>query len=109
MSENLKKCMKELRLAMSNKSSKKGALEYLANKKCIYKALREISMNVVNRQIPLNKKQISKLNPYTQTIKSLKCGVKKKERRKQLVIQSGGFLPWLLPIIASVLPALING
>ena len=109
MSENLKKCMSELKEAMSQKTlkSRKDVLRYLANRDCIYKAMREISINILNSNIPLNKKQIKKLNNHAKTIKALKCGTKNKRRRKELVIQSGGYLPFILPILATVLSKLV--
>ncbi len=105
MSQNLRRCIKELRKAMSytDKDKRKHILEHLSNKDCVYKALREISMNIINKQIPLNKKQLDRLNPHAKTIRSLKCGVRSRKARKSLVNQSGGFLPWLIPIVTSVL------
>ena len=109
MSENLKKCMNELKQAMSQKTlkSRKEVLKYLANRDCIYKAMREISINILNSNIPLDKKVLKKLNRHTKTIKALKCGTKSKRRRRELVIQSGGYLPFILPILATVISKLV--
>ena len=110
MSENLKKCMADLRLAMSykDKPTRKAILKFLSHKNCIYEALREISINICNKQIKLKKDHMRKLNPHVKTIKALKNGVKCKRSRKKLVRQSGGFLPWLLPVIASAIPAVLD-
>ena len=110
MSENLKKCMADLRLAMNykHKPTRESILKFLSHNKSIYNALREISMNILNKQMKLKKHHIRKLNPHVKTIKSLKKGVKTKKQRQRLVIQSGGFLPWLIPVIASALPAVID-
>ena len=107
MSENLKNCMKELKKAMSIKDLKrrKIILEYLAEKDCIYKALQEIAINILNENIKLKKSQIKRLDPHTKTILRLKKGVKK-THRKHIVKQTGGFLPWLLPIVSTVLGSL---
>ena len=110
MSENLKNCINELKCAMQykHKPTRQAILKFLSNKKCIYNALREISMNILNRQIKLKRHNIHRLNPHVKTIKALGKGVKHKRRQKQLVIQSGGFLPWLLPLVASAIPAVLD-
>ena len=110
MSDNLKKCMKELEVAMRyrDKPTRNAKLKYLSNKICIYDALREIAMNIVNKNIPLNRKHINRLNQHTKTIKALKCGTKSKHLRKKLVLQSGGFLPWLLPLVATAITTAID-
>ena len=110
MSQNLRKCLKELQIAMNykHKPTRDAILKYLSHKKCIYNALREISMNILNKQIKLQRHHIRKLNPHVKTIKALKKGMKSKKERRKLVQQSGGFLPWLLPVIASALPAVID-
>jgi hypothetical protein len=109
MSQNLKNCIKELQVAMKykDKPTRHAILKFLSNKKCVYKALREISMNIVNKQIPLNKRQLRLLNPHVKTIKRLKSGTKNKHIRRRLVTQSGGFLPWLIPIVGSVLSSIL--
>ena len=101
--------MKELQIAMKykHKPTRDAILEYLSNRKCVYKALQEISLNILNNQIKLNKNQIQRLNSYVKTIKRLKCGVKTKKVREKLVKQSGGFLPWLLPIVATAISSLL--
>ena len=110
MSENLRKCMSDLRLAMNfkHKPTRDAILKFLSQKKCVYKALREISMNILNRQIKLKKHHYKKLNPHVKTIKALSKGVKSRRKQQQLVKQSSGFLPWLIPLVASALPAVID-
>ena len=110
MSANLRKCMKELKIAMNykHKPTREAILKYLSHKKCIYNALREISMNILSKKLKLKRKHIRRLNPHVKTIKALKRGVKTPKERKKLVLQSGGFLPWLLPVIASAIPAVID-
>ena len=109
MSDNLKTCMKELQSAMKykDKRSRQTIMKFLSNKKCVYNALREIAMNIINKRIKLNRRQIGRLNPHAKTIRTLKCGVKNKLRRRKLVQQSGGFLPWLLPVVATVLSSIL--
>jgi hypothetical protein len=56
----------------------------------------------MNKNIPLKRTQLNKLGPHAKTIKSLACGVRQVAKRQKLVNQSGGFLPLLIPIIASI-------
>jgi hypothetical protein len=70
--------------------------------------MREISMNILNNRLKLNNKHVRNLEPHIKTIKALKRGTKNKKRRQKLVKQSGGFLPWLIPLVASALPAVID-
>lgn len=111
MSDNLKVCIKDLKKCISFKGQPrnyKAIMKYLSHKKCIYNALREISMNIINRQIKLNSRQLKKLNPYAKTIKRLNCGVKCKLHKRRLVQQSGGFLPWLIPLVGTAISAAID-
>src|SRR5882757_1222947 len=107
MSDNLKKCMSELQRAMriKHRPSRKAVLNFLAKRKCVYKALQEISTNIINRNIPLSKDHIRRLNPHTKTIKGLLKGTKNKRSQQRLVNQSGGFIHWLLPLVATALSA----
>ena len=110
MSHNLQNCLKELELAMRIKDKQKRliVLSYLAHRKCIYMALREIALNIIKQNIPLNRKQSNKLSPYAKVIKSLADGVKSKRIKRELVVQSGGFLPWLIPIIGTAITTAID-
>jgi hypothetical protein len=75
---------------------------------CLYKALNEISVNTVAGKIPLNNQQKKLLRKHKITIKKLACYTKNKNRRKKLVLQSGGFLPILIPTVASILTSLLT-
>ena len=110
MSENLRKCMEDLRIALKykNKRTRDAILKFLSQKKCVYDALREISLNILNGKIKLKKHEMKKLNPHVKTIKALKKGGHKRRSQQKLVRQSGGFLPWLIPIVASALPSVIE-
>ncbi len=79
----------------------------MSKKSCIYDALREIAVNIMNKNIPLNKIQLRKLGPHAKTIKGLACGVKQASRQK-LVQQTGGFLPFLIPIVTSIAGAAVS-
>ena len=109
MSENFLKCVKELEKVMKYKSpERKAILKYLSNKDSVYHALREISLNILNKKLPLKKKHLEKLDKHHKVMKRLKQGSHSKIQRRKLVQQSGGFLPWLIPAIVSAIPAVID-
>jgi hypothetical protein len=78
------------------------------NDDCLYKALNEIAVNTVNKKVPLSQKQKTSLKKYKIDIEKLSCYTKNSAKRKKLVCQSGGFLPILIPTIASVLTTLLT-
>ena len=109
MSHNLRQCMQDFLLIKKYPKSKRDAiLSHLAHKECIWKALREISHNIIKKNIKLTKAQKIKLNRYAKTIKGISKGTKNKKRRRRLIQQSGGFIGWLAPVVAAVLPSIID-
>lgn len=110
VSKNLKTCLRELKLLVSIKDKKARSivLKKLSKKSCIYDALREIAVNIMNKNLPLNKSQLRKLGPHAKTIKGLACGVKQVSKRQKLVQQTGGFLPLLIPIVTSIAGAAVS-
>jgi len=91
-------------------NSRTRILKELGGEKIVYNALHELAHNTLSGKIPLSKVQKRKLKPFKKTIEGLcnprnkKCG----KKRKQLIVQSGGFLPVVLTALASILPALIS-
>ena len=69
----------------------------------IIRALSEMSLNVLRGNIPLQHGQKKRLRKHKQTMRSLANRLLSLDTKRRLVQQSGGFLPVLLPIIASVL------
>ena len=76
--------------------------------KCLYKALNEIAVNTVSKKVPLNRATKIKLRKYKTQIKALTRRTKSRRSQKKLVIQSGGFLPILIPAVASILGSIIS-
>lgn len=107
MSE-LKKCLRELEIAMSfkNKNDRNAILKYLSTKKCIFNAIREISLNI--EKMKLNAAQQRKLIPHIKLIKAFRRGVTNQRRQQRLVQQSGGFLPALVKGALLLLPTIIS-
>ena len=76
----------------------------------VYKALSEIATNQKKGNIKLDNKQTKKLNRHSKTLKNLCCKKDKLslKKRKKLVVQSGGFLPILIPTVAAILGSILN-
>jgi len=106
MSTNLRKGVSELKgvFKIRNPSERKIVLKHNLARKVLYKCLREISKNIVNKRIPLNSRQKRKINENSRIIKRLAKGTKNKQSRRKLTQQVGGaILPWLIPIITTLL------
>jgi len=108
MSVNLRKCMNKLKMIASIKDEKtrKNVLSKISDD-CLYKALHEIAVNTVAQKVPLSAKLKKSLRKHKIKIKKLSCKTNNKKKRKKLVIQSGGFLPILIPAVASIITSLI--
>lgn len=76
--------------------------------KCI-KAICQCCVNIINGNIPLNKKDKRFLSKHKHTLRQLSYKKIPFARKRQLVIQKGGFLNVLLPAALSVLTSLLNG
>jgi len=108
VSKNLKHCLSELKMVSTIKNSKARSviLNELSKKSCIYEALREIAVNIISKNSPilkrLNSKEISKLRMHQKVIKALANGSLIDKQRSKFVLQSGGFLPLILPIVSTL-------
>jgi hypothetical protein len=107
---NLEKCISELQLVakMKDKKAQKKVLKELAKENCFAKSVQEIAFNTVNSNIPLKPIHKKKLKKHAHIIKSLSKKSIKGKKRIKLIEQSGGALGVLLPIVASLLPAIID-
>jgi len=109
MSERLTKCVTHLNFIKSlPPKSRKIALAKIACDRCYYKSIKEIAKNIVNQNIKPPK--IKNLKTHWKNIVDL-SGVKKikkrnKKVRKELVLQSGGWLWSVLPVVISLLELL---
>ena len=111
MSHNLKLCLGHLKFISKIKSSKfrKAILKDLSCKNCYFRALKEIAENAIKGNLILDTKTRKKLYPYKASIKRLCCKTKSKQQKRKLVIQSGGWLPIILPAVISIVSEIING
>ncbi len=69
--------------------------------------MNEIAVNTVKQKVNLSKVQKKALKKYKIDIEKLSCYTKNSSKRKKLVGQSGGFLPILIPTVASILTTLL--
>lgn len=110
MSSNLRSALPLLKTlaGLKTKKFRSKVMNEVSGDPMIQKALREISKNFVKRKIKLNKQQIQGLRPHKRTIAGLAKRNVPKARRKKLVVQSGGALPFLIPIVATIIGELIR-
>lgn len=74
------------------------------------RAIRVIAKNVLRKQVPLSKSQCCRLRTHKKVLHGLyDCKSKNKRKRRKFASQSGGFLPWLIPLVASVVGEAIRG
>lgn len=109
MSENLRNCIGKLQYiaAIKNKRLRSAVLNDICDD-CLYKAVHEIALNVTKNNVKLSLPQKKKLFRRKKLIKALATLTKSKKRRKNLLVQSGGFLPILIPSIVAALGSLIK-
>jgi len=73
------------------------------------RALKEIAVNVVNRNIPLDQIQKRKLQGYGTSLNKLaNVNTENRRRNQKLIKQTGGFLPILIPALMNVLSTIAS-
>jgi hypothetical protein len=107
MSTNLISVIRVLEMVSSIKDIKQRekVLRKLSAKKSFYDALREIAHNTVHSNIQLEAHHKTQLKKHRRTLIELAVKSKGIRKKKALVVQSGGFLPILIPLVL----ALLNG
>jgi hypothetical protein len=68
----------------------------------------EVCLNIYNRNIPVAPNRIKSLHRHKKVLKTISVGTQPLSKKKQLLIQKGGFLPILAPILAGLLPAILE-
>ena len=105
MSVHLKKHFRDLEFISKIKcpKTKKALMQYIAKDPKIYKALREIALNIIEGNVTIDKKAKNRLSKHKKTIYGIcKRSKVSAKQRKKLVVQSGGWL-WILPLVTSVI------
>ncbi len=78
------------------------------NKNCI-KAICECCINTLNGNIPLTTRQKKTLSKHKKTLRHLSNRKVPLVKKRQVILQKGGFLNVLIPAALSVLTTLFHG
>jgi len=107
MSDNLKKVIQTLYMVAKVRGKKKpeALLRRMSKDPNIYLALQEIAYKTLNKNIKLTLSHHKRLRGYKRLLEELANGIKAKYK-KRAVVQSGGFLPVLIPLVLSILNGL---
>lgn len=107
MSDNLRRALPILQFVseVTNKRLRTLILKELSKKPHIYKAIKELVTNTMKQNIKLPHGAKIKLKKHAGRLQQF---TKKSVSKRKLVVQSGGFLPILIPLLASLLKNL-NG
>jgi hypothetical protein len=110
MSTQLKQMISVLNFIskISDKRLRQANLKYISRDPRIYVVLREIAHNAVKGNIKVPPTVIKQLNcdKYKRVLLGLAKKQKSKKKQRQLVEQSGGFLPLVLPAVFSIIESL---
>jgi len=103
MSLTLKKYIENLKFIseIKNKKIRYNILKELSKDERLYNALREIVENVLRKNIPLKNKEKKSLKKYKKTLLMYMKPKVSRKKKRQIISQSGGFLPILIPIISA--------
>ena len=70
--------------------------------------LAQLAANMLHGNIPLTKMQKAKARQFRRVLSFLTNKYISTEQKRRALIQQGGFLPFLLPIVSSIAGALIS-
>ena len=114
MTDNLKECMDKFLFLISIKDEKlrKSVLKTISDD-CLFKGLQEIAKNyhtTIKPKLNAKFKKVMKgkneknINAFLNKSKKFKSF----KSKKKLMTQSGGWLPFIIPTVASIITSLIN-
>lgn len=108
ISENLKNNLNLLKIIYGTKNNRlqKQLLKDFSKNKTFYKSLQEIALNLGYNNIHVNKSQKTKLSKYKKLVACLCKYQNNKKKKQKLIVQSGGFLNLVIPILLSSLGTL---
>ena len=93
---------------ISRNDIRKAILKKLSEDPSFLKALREIAKNTVRRKINLSSAEVKKLQKHKRLIASIAKTKNSIDKRRKLAVKSGGFLPILIPLIATIIGEVIK-
>lgn len=110
MSEFLKQVIHFLEVVSKIKKKKDRELimKALAEDKKVRHMMKEISINLLKEQLPITKKQVIQLRKFKNTFIGLATRGNSKKKKVQLIKQTGGSLPFLVPILSALVSSLIG-
>jgi hypothetical protein len=93
-----------------NKKIRKYNLNLLGGDETVFDALKEISGNYLNGKIKLNPRHSKIVSKDLKLLKKFHCNKIRKNcnSRKNILRQSGGFLPFLIPAAASIIEIVLS-
>ena len=92
---------------LKNKTARQELLKILAKDRDFRRLIRSLCSNVYNKRVEVSPSARRKLVRYKGIIVKL-CDKKLPKRKKQqLTVQSGGFLPVLIPLFATIIGSLL--
>lgn len=110
VSDTLKKTIKLLDLigSIKNTRMRNAILRDLSSNKDIFNSLSEICYNLAYENIRISPQDKKKLKKHKALIVELATKPRVRKKQKELVSQSGGFLPIIIPLVTSIVGELIS-
>ena|ERR1700712_2868692 len=105
--KNVIECIPELE-ALAKVRGKKREIFISKAKNCIINAVSELAKNCLHGNINLNECQFDKLKKYQNILRKINTKKTSIKKRRELMIQNGGFLPLLIPPALSVIAGLVG-
>ena len=101
-------CADELNslVRIKDKKAKKELL--LKFNDCVINAISEIALNCLNGKIPLTKRQFHLLSKSQNILRKLTSKRLNNNIKRKILIQSGGFLPYLIHPAISLISAVVS-
>lgn len=98
----------ELISRIKKKSDREVIMKALAEDGRVRHVMKEISINLLKRQLNITSKQAKQLKKFKSTFVGLATRGNSKRRKISLIKQTGGSLPILVPILAALVSNLIG-
>ena len=110
MSKNLRKCMRTMHHFCDADSPriKKTILKEMSENPCYFDAIHEIINNIYLENLKIPPSSRKKVKKFLYILDGIHKHPKSKVKRRKLVIQSGGFIQFILPILGTLITDLIS-
>ena len=110
MSEFLKQVIHFLEVVsrIKKKSDRERIMKALAEDKKVRHMMKEISINLLKKQMNITPAQAKQLKKFKSTFVGLATRGNSKRKKIKLIKQTGGSLPILIPILSALVSSLIG-